>query len=842
MENGFEGIRVVSSSFNVIRNNTCSQNSQAGMYLQSAAYTLVSGNVVDHCYDGLSLSDSSSNRIMKNNLSENAQYGLVIDSSSDNQIWENHCLENNIGGIYLGSSSNLMLIHNEIRGNQQYGIYAIAVSDSFFLQNTILENGKSGLYVQSASNNILYLNDFVNNTVNVDSYDADNRWNSSAPIAYTFNGNPYANFLGNNWSDYSGGDSTGDGIGETAYDIYEVKGEGAGDDFDYYPLTHAFTLAPYVYTVTTEPPVAAPFSFTPLEPLIDEPATFNATLSFDPDGVVSSYGWDFGDGTTATSEAAFVTHAYSAATDFTVTLTVIDNDGGTNTTSRVITVRHAIYNLRTGEGFEYFQDAIDDEDTQSGDVLEAAAKTYTENVKVMNKSVTIQSASGNPEDTIIQAADPAQPVIAVFADAVTITGFTITGATAGIELNGVSSCTIVNNYLLENCYGLALDNSSGNQISGNTFASQSECSAWDIYMVTSEGNEFTEINTLASSSYPTNITFQYAGDLALKGVAEPPEDPGDYSNKSIRKYVEATKLSEDAWLRLQVHYTDYDLLRIKVFESTLRLFRYNGEGWQLVPAENEVNTEDKYVAANISEFGLFAPLGVPRPLVHNRDTGKDFCSIQDAIDAESTEDGDLIEVDPEWYLENVWVYKSLTIQSNSSDPADTWVEAADPTLEVFVVVASSVTISGFTIEGAWAYYPAYSIFLNYSASSTITGNELMWSTCGVGLWGSTENTISNNYIANDLWPYGYNDYAGIAFYYGSDHNTVDNNVFSYNRKGIEFYPLKYLPGSSYNNITNNEFTGNQAGILIWGSIPIREGYAGPSDYNIIAGNTITYLE
>jgi parallel beta-helix repeat protein len=629
--------------------------------------------------------------------------------------------------------------------------------------------------------------------------------------------------MGNYWDDYSGGDSDGDGIGETAYDIYEVKGESAEDDFDYYPLNRSAAL----YTVANAPPVAA-FSFAPLEPLVDQPVTFDASLSFDTDGVVSSYQWEFGDNATENSSVAIATHSYSAAANFTVKLTVIDNAGASSTLSKVITVRpYAIYNLRTGEGFLTIQDAIDAPTTTNGDVLEAAAKTYTENLKV-NKSLTIRSASNNPADTLVQAADPAQPVIAVFADSVTITGFTITGATAGIALNRVSSCTISNNYLLENCYGLALDNSTGNQISSNTFASQSEWSAWDIYIVTSEGNEFTE-NTL--TGYPTTVTFQYAGDLALNGVTDAPPDPADYSNKSIRKYVQATKLSADAWLLLHVSYTDDDLLRIKVNESTLRLFRYDGEAeeWKLVPAENDVNTVEKYVTANISEFSLFAPMGVPRPLVHNRDTGEDFCSIQDAIDAESTANGDLIEVDsiyPELYIENVYLYKSLTIQSTSGDTADTWVEAADPTLDVFFVEGCSVTIRGFTIEGAYAYYGACGVFLYYATASTITGNDLLWSTCGVGLMGSTENTISNNYIANSL---GYTDYAGIALYDRSDQNTIDNNVFYYNKKGIEFYPLN---GNSYNNITNNCFIYNLYGILIW-------GIDGASDYNNISGNSIT---
>jgi chitodextrinase len=53
--------------------------------------------------------------------------------------------------------------------------------------------------------------------------------------------------------------------------------------------------------------------------------TFNGSGSSDPDGTITSYAWDFGDGTSGTG--SIVTHAYSASGSKTVTLTVTDNSG-----------------------------------------------------------------------------------------------------------------------------------------------------------------------------------------------------------------------------------------------------------------------------------------------------------------------------------------------------------------------------------------------------------------------------------------------------------------------------------------------------------------------------------
>lgn len=55
---------------------------------------------------------------------------------------------------------------------------------------------------------------------------------------------------------------------------------------------------------------------------------FDATGSFDPDGIISTYTWDFGDGTPTTTGAG-VTHSYAAGGTYDVQLTVTD-DGGLN--------------------------------------------------------------------------------------------------------------------------------------------------------------------------------------------------------------------------------------------------------------------------------------------------------------------------------------------------------------------------------------------------------------------------------------------------------------------------------------------------------------------------------
>ncbi|WP_169336372.1 NosD domain-containing protein [Archaeoglobus sulfaticallidus] len=89
--------------------------------------------------------------------------------------------------------------------------------------------------------------------------------------------------------------------------------------------------------VSNTQPVAI-FTIIPSPATINEEVEFNASLSYDPDGFIVDYTWNFGDGNITTTNQPIITHVYSSSGNYTVTLTVIDNDGSTNSLSKLLVV------------------------------------------------------------------------------------------------------------------------------------------------------------------------------------------------------------------------------------------------------------------------------------------------------------------------------------------------------------------------------------------------------------------------------------------------------------------------------------------------------------------------
>jgi len=81
------------------------------------------------------------------------------------------------------------------------------------------------------------------------------------------------------------------------------------------------------------------FDFNPTKPYANREVTFNASMSYDIDGVIISYAWNFGDSSTTTTTQPSTTHIYKKAGTFLVTLTVTDDNIISKNTTQSITIQ-----------------------------------------------------------------------------------------------------------------------------------------------------------------------------------------------------------------------------------------------------------------------------------------------------------------------------------------------------------------------------------------------------------------------------------------------------------------------------------------------------------------------
>jgi len=123
--------------------------------------------------------------------------------------------------------------------------------------------------------------------------------------------------------------------------IYSQLADSAGN-----PITHKTRDGNF--WSTPEPSFApyANFTYSPERVFVNRTnVVFDASASYDPDGNITLYMWDFGDGTKINTTEPTIEHTYITAGNYMVNLTAIDNEGYKNWTTASLTVSEEYYSL-----------------------------------------------------------------------------------------------------------------------------------------------------------------------------------------------------------------------------------------------------------------------------------------------------------------------------------------------------------------------------------------------------------------------------------------------------------------------------------------------------------------
>jgi parallel beta-helix repeat protein len=245
------------------------------------------------------------------------------------------------------------------------------------------------------------------------------------------------------------------------------------------------------------------------------------------------------------------------------------------------------------------------------------------------------------------------------------------------------------------------------------------------------------------------------------------------------------------------------------------------------------------VFARFSQPETRASSGLP---VHNLSTGLNYTSIQAAIDANETLDGQTILVDEGTYYENVVVDKSLSLVGENVNT--TIVDGGG--LDTIVNVAvDGVNVSGLTIQNSGSQWlHDFGVDLTSRRNCRIDGCIIRNQGYSIYAAFAQNNTISNNLITNaSSYPIMIQSDAGNNFVVNntisgcsegvhiedsSDGNVIANNIISYiGAEGI------YVLSSSSNVIVNNEISSSGQGGI--GYVAITLMY---SSNNTVANNVI----
>ncbi len=281
------------------------------------------------------------------------------------------------------------------------------------------------------------------------------------------------------------------------------------------------------------------------------------------------------------------------------------------------------------------QKAIDD--ASPGDSIVVLPGTYTENLLV-NKSVSIVSESGNPDDTTILSADECDDVIHVTANNVAICGFNITRVDqsyieneypdyyySGIFLDNVRDCLVIKNKFSYNYVGIFLDCSLDNTISNNS----AFLNGGGISLSSSNENIVTHNNAFSDVT-GIHLSMSYDNKLLSNNIESCTNNGVSFSDSLNTTVAENNIKNCDNGIRIGFGSYNSTLANNTVTLNNCSFYLYYSD--HLTISDNIVSGNNKYgfymrdsyhneiknnIISNNSEYGMYLQYSSNYNLIYN---------------------------------------------------------------------------------------------------------------------------------------------------------------------------------------------------------------------------------